>query len=423
MEYKLRSREKNNVVIDYQVSLDEFEPYLEKAYQKTKNKYALPGFRKGKVPRKLIELNYGKEVFYDDALNMYIPDAYDESIEKLALNPVAQPNFEMDGMDEYGLSFHANVVIRPEVKLGQYKGFAIEKPDTQVTEEEIEHELRHELDKNARIKSVEDRNAKRGDVVNIDFDGFIDETPFDGGTGKAYDLELGSGSFIPGFEEQLEEVAVGEERHVKVNFPEDYVEHLAGKEAVFKVKVNSISEKEYPALDDEFAKDVSEFETLQDYKDAIRARLSEEKNKQADHQVRNEAIEKAIENMEVDIPEEMIESEIEHMISDFSRQLQMQGLALEQYLEYTGMDQQKMRESMKDEALNRVKGSLLFEAVIKEENIDITEEELEQEVKRLAEEMKREEEEIRKVYGSDDYHYLKETLKLRKASELVGQVQ
>lgn len=423
MDYKLRSKEKHNVVIDYQVSMDEFEPYLEKAYQKTKNKYALPGFRKGKVPRKLIELNYGKEVFYDDALNMYIPDAYDESVEKLELNPVAQPNFEMDSMDENGLAFHANVVVRPEVKLGQYKGFEIERANTEVSDEEIDHEIKHELDKNARIKTVEDRNAIKGDVVNIDFEGFIDEVPFDGGKGEGYDLELGSGAFIPGFEEQLEDAAIGEERDVKVNFPEEYVEELAGKEAVFKVKVNSISEKEYPEVDDEFAKDVSEFETLQEYKDSIRTRLSEEKQKQADNQLRNEAIEKAIENMEVEIPDEMVDAEIDHMILDFGRQLQMQGLDLKQYLEYTGMDEQNMRNSMKDEALNRVKGSLLFEAVIKEENIEISEDELNAEMERLAEEMKRDLEEIKKVYGSDDYHYLKETMKLRKASELVGQVK
>ncbi len=420
MEYKIRSNENSHVIIDYSLDMAEFEPYIEKAYQKNKSQYAIAGFRKGKVPRKILEMHYGKEVFYDDALNLMLPDHYDKSIDELKLEPVAQPTFELDQLDDEGIKYYANVVVRPDVKLGQYKDFDIEAPSTEVTEEDIDQAIDLEREKNARMKTVDDRATKEGDVVTIDFVGKIDGEVFEGGSGEGFDLTLGSGQFIPGFEEQLIGKNIGDEVEVAVTFPEEYAEELASKDAVFDVVIQGISEKELPELDDEFVKDISEFDTLDEYRSSVKEKLTKEKTDYAKTFVQNESISRAIDAMEVEIPQEMIDSELENMVHEFDHQLSHQGLELEQYYEFTQQTEVQLKEQMKPEALNRIKGSLLFEAVIKEEGIEVSEQEIDEEIDRMVEETQFERDQLKKIYAQDDFYHLKQNISLRKASELVG---
>lgn len=424
MEYKIRSKENSHIIIDYTVPFAEFEPYLEKAYQKNKSKYVISGFRKGKVPRKILELNYGKELFYDDAFNLMLPDHYDQSIAELELEPVAQPTFDLEKLGEDGIEYYANVVVRPEVTLGQYKDFDIEAPSTEVTDKDIDEAIELEREKNARLKTIDDRATKDGDSVTIDFVGKIDDVAFDGGSAEDFQLTLGSNTFIPGFEEQLIGKEIGEEVAVTVDFPEDYpAEELAGKPAIFTVNVKGISEKELPELDDEFVKDISEFDTLDEYRASVREKLTTDKANYARDFVQNESFVRAVEAMQVEVPEEMVNSEIERMLHDFDHQLSHQGLDLKQYFEFTGQSQDQLKETMKPEALNRIKGSLLFEAVIDAEKIEISDEEVEAEIDRMAEEMKHDREELKKIYGNDNFGYLKQNLSLRKASDIVGGIQ
>lgn len=420
MEYNIRSKENSHIIIDYTVDMAEFEPYIEQAYQKNKSKYAIAGFRKGKVPRKIVELNFGKEIFYDDALNLMLPDHYDLSIQELGLEPVAQPTFDLEQIDEDGIKYYANVIVRPEVTLGQYKDFEIEAPSTDVSDEEVDRAIDLEREKNARLKTIEDRPAQSGDIVNIDFVGKVDDVPFEGGSAEGFDLTLGSGQFIPGFEDQLIGKSIGDEVAVAVTFPEDYAEELASKDAIFDVTIHGISEKELPELDDEFVKDISEFDTLDEYKASVREKLVEDKTNYSKNFVQNESINKAIEAMEVVIPDEMVASELENMVHEFEHQLGHQGLELAQYFEFTGLTEEQLKEQMKPEALNRIKGSLLFEAVIKAEGIEVSEEEIDAEIDRMVEQTNLEKDQLKQIYSQDDYYYLKQNLSLKKASELVG---
>ncbi|WP_459129126.1 trigger factor [Guggenheimella bovis] len=418
MDYKVQEQEKSHVKIEYTVSKEEFEPFLEKAYQKTKNKYAIAGFRKGKVPRKMLEIHYGKDLFYDDALNMLIPDLYDESVEKLGLDPVAQPTFEMDSVDDDTLHFHANVAVRPEVKLGAYKDLKVEELDTTVTDEDVKKAVDMEREKNARITPVE-REAQMGDILTIDFVGYIGDEAFEGGSAEGIDLELGSGQFIPGFEEQLVGAKKGDDKEVNVTFPEQYTEELRGKDARFEVKVQEVKAKELPEADDDFAGDISEFDTFKEFEEDLRKKLQEEKERTASNHRKDERMKMALEGLEVEIPEEMIDQEIDGMMNDFKRQMSMQGIKVEDYFKFTNSTEADMRNDMRLEATNRVKGMLLFEEVVKAEKLEVSEDELNEEVKRLATELKREEDEIRKIYSHDDYSYLKHNLNMKKAYDIV----
>lgn len=420
MEYKIRSKENSHIIIDYSLDMTEFEPYIEQAYQKNKGQYAIAGFRKGKVPRRILESHYGKEMFYDDAFNLMLPDHYDLSIKELELEPVAQPTFDLEQLDDEGIKYYANVVVRPDVKLGQYKDFDIEAPSTEVTDEDIDQAIDLEREKNARMKTIDDRETKDGDVVTIDFVGKVDGEEFPGGTATGFDLTLGSGQFIPGFEDQLIGKNIGDEVAVEVTFPESYTEELASKDAIFDVTIHGISEKELPELDNDFVMDISEFDTVEDYKASVKERLSEEKTNYSKTFVQNESINRAIEAMEVDIPQEMIDTELENMVHEFEHQLGHQGLDLAKYFEFTQQSEDQLKEQMKPEALNRIKGSLLFEAVIKEEGIEVTEEEIEAEIDRMVEETQFDREQLKQIYSQDDFYYLKQNLGLRKASELVG---
>ena len=420
MDYKIRSKENSHIIIDYTVPFDEFEPYIEQAYQKTKAKYVVSGFRKGKVPRKILELNFGRELFYDDAFNLMLPDHYDLSIAELGLDPVAQPTFDLEKLDEDGIEYYANVTVRPEVTLGQYKDFDIEVPSTEVTDQDITEAIDLEREKNARMKTIDDRATQNGDTVTIDFLGKIDDVAFEGGSAEDFDLTLGSGSFIPGFVDQLIGKSIGDAVNVDVTFPEDYTDELKGKPAIFEVTIKGISEKELPELDDEFVKDISEFDTVEEYRQSVREKLTADREQYARVHIQNESISRAIDAMQVEVPDVMIDSEIHRMLHDFDHQLSHQGLSLTQYFEFTGQSEDELKESMKPEAINRVKGSLLFDAVIEAEKIEISDEEIEAEIDRMVEETKREREELKKIYGSDNYEYLKENLRLRKASDIVG---
>lgn len=421
MEYKIRSKENSHIIIDYSLGMDEFEPYIEKAYQKNKQQYVVHGFRKGRVPRKILEMHYGKELFYDDAFNLMLPDHYDQSIAELELEPVAQPTFELEQLDDEGIRYYANVVVRPEVTLGQYKDFDIEAPDTEVSDDEVDQAIELVREKNARMKTVDDRTTQMGDIVTIDFEGSIDDVPFEGGKAEAFELTLGSGQFIPGFEEQLVDKAIGDAFDVTVDFPEDYhAEELKGKAAVFAVKLHAISEKELPELDDDFVMDISEFDTLDEYRNSVREKLAEDKANYAKDFVRDESIKQAIEHMQVDIPDEMVEAELKNIRQEFEHQLSHQGLTLEQYMEFTQQDAAALDEQMRPNALDRIKSSLLFEAVVKAEGLEATEEEIDAELDRLAEEMSFERDRLKEIYAHDDFYYLKENLKMRKASEIVG---
>lgn len=418
MKYTKSNEEKSKVTIDYVVPMEEFEPYLEKSYQKNKHQFSLPGFRKGKVPRKMVELNWGREVLFDDALNELIPELYDESIKELELDPVTQPVFTMDEVGEEEIKFNAVVVLMPEVKLGQYKDFEIEELSTDVTDDEVDERIKLEAETNARLVPVE-REAKEGDTLTIDFEGFIDDEPFEGGKAEGFDLELGSKSFIPGFEEGLEGTKAGEELDVKVTFPEDYPGELAAKEAIFKVKVHEVKEKELPAIDDDFAADVSEFDTLDEYKAYLKEEIQKEKEEEARNHKADETFKRIIENLEVELPQEMIDQEADRLVHDFEHRLSHQNFSLEQYLEATGSDEDTLRETFKPQAEMNIKQSLAVEEIVKQEDLEITPEEVDEEIKRIQEATNTPLEEIKKIFEADDYAMIKDDMKRRKAFEIM----
>ncbi|HHX03460.1 MAG TPA: trigger factor [Tissierellia bacterium] len=420
MEYKERSREKNNVVIEYRFSLEELEPFLQKAYQKQRGQFTIPGFRKGKAPRKLLEMHYGEDLFYDEALNQMIPDMYDKSIEELDLHPVSQPHFEMEQLDkEEGVVLTGSVDLYPEVTLGEYKGLKVAVKPVEVTDEEVDAAVEDEREKNARIIPVEGRKTKEGDIVIFDFEGSMDGELFEGGSAEDFELTLGSGHFIPGFEEQMIDMDAGEERDVVVSFPEDYTEELAGKEATFKVKVKEIKEKELPELDDEFAKDVSEEDTLEAYRESLKKNLLEEKEKYAASERENAALEKAIENMEVDIPQSMIDHEVEHLTMMMDYQLRMQGMDLQSYSKMMGLDEDKVKEPFIPQAEKNIRETLLLSEIAKKEEFEITQEDIDKRLEELSAGDEKRLENLKKQHEGDEYKSLKEDISLRKAKELI----
>lgn len=421
MSSKLEKLEKNVATLEITVSAEKLEEGIAKAYIKNAKKFNIPGFRKGKAPRKLIEKYYGEGIFYEDAINEVCPEAYEEAIKEHNLEPVDRPSIEILEIESgKGIVFKAEVTVKPEVELGQYKGIEVEKKEYNVTDEDVENELEILRNRNARIIDVTDRPVKRGDIVTIDFKGFIDDKEFDGGSAENYKLEIGSGRFIPGFEEQLIGATIGNEVNVDVTFPEDYrSEELAGKPALFKVTVKEIKEKELLPLDDEFAKDVSEFDTLEELKADIKRKKLEEAERMAKNEYENDLIKKVVQNAKVDIPEVMIDNQIESMIRDFDYQLRFQGLDLDSYMKYMNISYEEMKQSYKEAAEDRVKTQLVMEAITKAENIEVTEEELEAEVEKTAKQYNQDVEKFRKSLRERDIEYIREGLQLQKTIDFL----
>ena len=422
MSLQVEKLEKNMAKLTIEVSAEDLDKAMEKAYQKQKSRISLPGFRKGKAPRKMIESMYGKGVFMEDAVNSLVPQEYTKALGECDLEIVSQPEINVTQMEPgKALIFTADVAVKPEVTLGDYKGVEVPKSEIAVTDEEVDAEVKKEQDKNARTVAVEDRAAANGDITTIDFEGFVDGVAFEGGKGTDYALTLGSGTFIPGFEDQLVGANTGDHVEVKVTFPEEYqAKELAGKEAVFQCDVKKIETKEVPELDDEFAKDVSEFDTLAEYKEDVKKKLTEKKEKEARTAKENAAVDKAIENAQMDIPELMTKTECRQMMDDFSRRMQQQGLSMEQYFQFTGKSMDKMMEDMKPQALKRIQTRLVLEKVAEAENIQPSEEEITEEIQKMADAYKMEADKIREAIGESGLEQMKKDMAVQKAVTVIA---
>ena len=422
MSLQVEKLEKNMAKLTIKVSAEDLDKAMEKAYQKQKSRISLPGFRKGKAPRKMIESMYGKGVFMEDAVNSLVPQEYTKALGECDLEIVSQPEINVTQMEPgKALIFTADVAVKPEVTLGDYKGVEVPKSEITVTDEEVDAEVKKEQDKNARTVAVEDRAAANGDITTIDFEGFVDGVAFEGGKGTDYALTLGSGTFIPGFEDQLVGANTGDHVEVKVTFPEEYqAKELAGKEAVFQCDVKKIETKEVPELDDEFAKDVSEFDTLAEYKEDVKKKLTEKKEKEARTAKENAAVDKAIENAQMDIPELMTKTECRQMMDDFSRRMQQQGLSMEQYFQFTGQSMDKMMEDMKPQALKRIQTRLVLEKVAEAENIQPSEEEITEEIQKMADAYKMEADKIREAIGESGLEQMKKDMAVQKAVTVIA---
>ncbi len=413
---KVEKKEKNQVALSITVEADVFEAACQRSYRKNAASINIQGFRKGKAPRKMIEKLYGPEIFYDDAMNECIPDAYEAAVDEAGLKVVSQPSITQVDVKDGEFLFTAEVYVKPEVTLKDYKGIEAEKEETAVSTEEVEAELGRMQERNARQVSVE-RAAQKGDIVNLDFEGFVDGVPFEGGKGEKFDLELGSGMFIPGFEEQLEGKSIGEECDVNVTFPEEYNEKsLAGKPAVFKCKVNEIKEKQKPELDDEFAKDVSEFDTFAELKADVEKKLSDSKTASAETAFQERVMDKVIEGLEADIPDAMVETQLDRVADDFRYRLAMQGMEFESYLKMTGMTVEQFRSVFTPQALRQVKIRLALEKVAQLEGLDVTEEDLNAEFDKLAENNKMDLAKVKELLSADD---LKEDMLCQKANDFI----
>ncbi len=421
MSLQVEKLEKNMAKLTIEAGADELEKAIEKAYQKQKKKISIPGFRKGKVPRQMVEKMYGKEVFYEDAANELIPDAYDKALDECEEDIVSSPKIEVVQIEAgKPFIFTATVALKPEVKLGKYKGVQVDQMDTEVTDEEIDQEINKERENNARNITVDNRPVKDGDITTLDFEGFVDGEPFEGGKGEDYPLTIGSGAFIPGFEEQLVGAEIGKEVEVKVTFPEEYqAENLQGKEAVFKCTIKEIKEKELPELDDEFASEVSEFETMAEYRESVKKSLTEKKEKDAKNAKEEAAIQAVVEDSEMEIPEPMLESQQKQMVDEFAQRITMQGLSMEQYFQFTGTNYQKMVEQVKPQALERIKSRLVLEAVVKAENIEVTEEDYEKELETMAEVYQMEIAKVKDLMGEREKKNIMQDLAVRKAAEFI----
>lgn len=421
MSLQVEKLEKNMAKLTIEASAEELGKAIESAYQKQKNKISIPGFRKGKVPRKMIEQMYGKGVFYEDAANELIPNAYAKALEECEEEIVSRPSIEVTQIEEgKPFIFTATVALKPEVSLGKYKNVQIEKISTEVTDEEVDAEINKERESNAREINVEDRPVKDGDMTILDFEGFVDGVAFAGGKGENYPLTIGSGAFIPGFEEQLVGAELNKELEVNVTFPEDYkAEELKGKAAVFKCTVKEIKEKELPELDDEFASEVSEFETLAEYKDDVRKKLTEKKETEARDKKEEAVIDAIIADAKMEIPDPMLETQQRQMVEDFAQRLSMQGLTLEQYYQFTGLDNDKMLEQVKPTALKRIQSRLVLEAVAKAENMTTDDADYDKEVKRLAEIYQMEEDKVKEMLGEREKKELMLDVLVKKAVDFV----
>ncbi len=421
MSSKLEKMENNKVVLEVSVSAEMLEEGMEKSYHKNVKKFNIAGFRKGKAPRKIIEKFYGEGVLYEDAINEICPIAYDNAVVEHNLEPVDRPDIDIVEIEGgKGLVFKAEITVKPEVTLGDYKGIEVSKKENNVTDQDIDKEINVLREKNARIVEVNDRAVKNGDITIIDFKGFVGDVQFEGGTGENYKLEIGSGQFIPGFEDQLIGAEIGKEIDLNVSFPEEYGnEELAGKPAIFKTTVKEIKEKQLVEIDDEFAKDVSEFDTLEELKADIRSKREQESQKIAKQQYEDELLNKIAENATIDIPEVMIETQINMMIRDFDYQLKYQGLDLESYMKYMNLDMEKLKESYKTTAYSRVKTQLVLEKIAKIENITITEEELDSEIEKTAKLYNQDAENFKKSLKPEDINYIKDGAEVQKTIDFL----
>ena len=423
MSVTVEKLEKNMAKLTIEVSADELEKAIQAAYLKQKNRINIPGFRKGKAPRAMIEKMYGAGIFYEDAANALIPNAYSEALAECEETIVSQPSIDVVQLEKgKPFIFTAEVALKPEVTLGEYKGLEVPQSELEVTEEEVAGELRKEQESNSRTIDVDDRAVADGDKVTLDFEGFVDGEAFDGGKGTDYPLTIGSGAFIPGFEEQLVGAEIGKETEVNVTFPENYqAENLAGKPAVFKCTVKKIEVKELPELDDEFAKDVSEFDTLEEYKADIKKNLEEKKADAAKRAKEDAAVDAAIEKASMEIPDAMLDTQVSNMIEDFARRIQSQGLTMEQYLQFTGMTPAALQEQMKPQALKRIQSRLVLEKIAEVENIQISDEKLDEEIAQMAEMYKMEVEKLKEVLGDAEKEQMKKDLAVQEAVTLIAE--
>ncbi|MCI9977578.1 trigger factor [Clostridioides difficile] len=421
MKAELIKKEGNKVTLKITVDNNKFEAAVNKAYNKSRNKYNIPGFRKGKAPRIVIETQYGKGIFYNDAIEILFPEVYPEAIKELDIDPIDNPDLDIEEISkDNGLVMVLNVEVKPEFELGNYKGIEIAKVENTVSDENVEAKLQEMVEKNARLVSVEDKALEDGDTAIIDFEGFENGVAFEGGKGENYNLVIGSNTFIPGFEEQLVGKKAGEEVEVNVTFPEEYhSQDLAGKPVVFNVKINDVKVKELSALDDEFAKDTSEFDTLDELKADVRAKLEEETKNRADAETRNSVVEKVAENTEIEIPEVMVQHQIDNMLNELNYQLQYQGFGLQQLLEMTGRTMEELREERKEDAKKLVKSSLVLEAITKAEGIEATEEEFKAELEKMASAYNMEIDKIEASLRDADKEDIKGQIKIRKTIDLL----
>src|SRR5699024_933624 len=402
-------------------SSDEFEKALDQAFKKVVKTIEIPGFRKGKVPRKIFEHRFCVESLYQDAVDIVLPDAYMKGVEETNIEPIDQPEIDIEQIERCkALIFTANVEVKPEVTLGEYKGLEVEEQDVTVTDEDVDHELEHQREHHAELVVKEDGEVEEGDTVVIDFEGFTDGEAFEGGKGENHSLEIGSGQFIPGFEEQLIGKKSGDETEVELTFPEDYhAEELAGKEAMFKVKIHEIKEKELPELDDEFAKDLDEeVETLDELKKKKKEELETQKKQEAENEKRETLIEKASENAEVEIPDVMVETELDQMVNEFEQRLQMQGMTLEMYSQFSGQDKDELKDQMRDDAKKRVKTNLTLEAIIKEEGLEVSEEDVNAELENMSSMYNVEVEQLKQMLGGNT-NMIEQDLKFKKAIDFL----
>lgn len=423
MSVQVEKLEKNMAKLTVEVSAEEVEKAIQNVYLRTRKSINIPGFRKGKAPRQLIEKMYGKEVFYSDAIDALLPPAYAAAVDECGEEIVSRPSIDVVQMESgKPFIFTAEVAVKPGVVLGEYKGIQVEKAPVEVLDAEIEAEITKEREANARTLTVDDRAVAQGDMISLDFEGFVDGVPFEGGKGENYDLTIGSGMFIPGFEDQLVGAEIGKELEVNVTFPEEYgAKELAGKAAVFKCTVNGIKVKELPEVDDEFAQEVSEFDTLDEYKADIKARLLKDKEADAKRVKEDAVIEKIIENAQMDIPDAMVEYQAEQMMDDMAQRMQAQGLTLEQYFQFTGMTRETYLEQMKPRALKNIQSRLVLEAVVAAESIETTDEELEAELGRMAEQYKMELDKVKELLDDSQKDEIRKDLAIQKAADLVAE--
>lgn len=421
MKAELVKKEGNKVTLKITVDNNKFEEAVNKAYNKTKGKYNTPGFRKGKAPKVVIETQYGKGVFYNDAIDMLFPEVYPEAIKELNIDPIDRPDLDIEEISkDNGLVMVVNVEVKPEFELGAYKGIEISKVDNTVSEEDVEARLNEMVNRNARLTSVEDKALENGDTAVIDFEGFKNGVAFEGGKGENYNLVIGSNTFIPGFEDQLVGKKAGEEVEVNVTFPEAYhAENLAGKPVVFNVKVNDVKVKEVPALDDEFAKDTTEFETLAELRADVKAKLEEQAKNAADAEMRNALVEKVSANTEVEVPEAMVQHQIDNMLMELNYQLQYQGLNLEQLLQMTGRGLDELREERRADAERLVKSSLVLEAIAEKENVEANDADVDDELEKMAAMYNMEVEKIKSSLRETDIEDIKGQIKIRKTLDLL----
>ena len=421
MSLQVEKLEHNMAKLTVEVAAEDVEKALQAAYLKQRKQINIPGFRKGKVPRQMIEKMYGPEVFYDEAANNMIPDAYAKAYDESELDIVSQPKIEVVQMEKgKPFIFTADVATKPEVTLGDYKGLKVDKVSTRVTQKEVDEEIEKERERNARTIEVTDRAVQDKDEVTLDFEGFVDGVAFEGGKGEDYPLTIGSGSFIPGFEEQLIGAEIDKEVEVNVTFPKEYhSEELAGKDATFKCTVHTIKAKELPELDDEFASEVSECETMDAYRAEVKKNIKERKERTGKEKKENQAVDQAIENAQMDIPEAMIEFQVRQMADDFARRIQQQGLTVEQYFQFTGMTAEKMMEEMRPQAEKSIKTRLVLEAIVKAENIEVSDERVEEELTKMAEAYQMEVEKLKEFMGENEKKQIKEDLAVQEAITLL----